>query len=315
MGRLLSWMLSSFLFLLVAGFVAVTGLILDLSADLPDHTQLADYSPSVTTRLYAGDGQLIAQYATENRLFVPIEAIPDHVIQAFISAEDQHFYEHPGIDITGIARAALTNIENYGTGRRPEGASTITQQVAKNFLLTNEVSYIRKLREILLALRIESIMTKDEILELYLNDIYLGYNSHGVAAAALNYFGRSLPELTIAQAAYLAALPKAPNDYHPVHDRDAAITRRDYVIGRMLEDGAITQQEATDALAEPFDVVEPTRTRRYNADYFSEEVRRTLQDLYGDDALYGGGFVGPDHAGPAPPGYRRAVTARRPDCL
>ena len=291
MTRLVSWIVSSIIFGVVLIVAGIIGVVVYFSADLPDHTQLADYEPPVTTRLYAGDGRLLTQYATENRLFVPVEAIPDHVVQAFISAEDRHFYEHPGVDVAGIVRAAWNNFLNLGTGRRLEGASTITQQVAKNFLLSNEVSFGRKIREILLALRIEATLSKDEILELYLNEIYLGRGSYGVAAAALNYFNRSLPELTIAQAAYLAALPKAPNNYHPTERREAAIARRDYVIGRMLEDGAITQAEADAALAEPFEVFERQATRTFAADYFAEEVRRELQELYGDAALYGGGLA------------------------
>ena len=291
MGRFLTWVFSSLAFLGIVATVAAVAVVMHYAQDLPDHTQLADYEPRVTTRIYTTDGQLLAQHATENRLYVPIEAIPDHVIQAFVSAEDQHFYDHGGVDLTGIARAAWNNVMNLGTGRRLEGASTITQQVAKNFLLSNEVSIGRKIREILLALRIEATLSKNEILELYLNEIYLGRNSYGVAAAALNYFNRSLPELTLAQAAYLAALPKAPNNYHPTERREAAIARRDYVIGRMLADGAITQAEADAAWAEPFEVFERQRPFTFSAEYFAEDVRRQLQDWYGNDVLYGGGLT------------------------
>ncbi len=288
--RLLGWIASSIILLVVVAIVAGIGAIAYFSRGLPDHHQLADYRPPVTTRLHAADGRLIAEYARENRLFVPVEAIPDHVVQAFISAEDRNFYHHWGVDFIGIARAALTNLRNLGSERRLVGASTITQQVAKNFLLSNEVSFTRKIREALLALRIERTLTKDQILELYLNEIYLGRNSYGVAAAALNYFNRSLPELTLAQAAYLAALPKAPNNYHPIHRREAAIARRNYVIDRMLEDGAITAEEAAAARAEPLEVYDPDETEVLSADYFSEEVRRELVDRYGDDVLYGGGL-------------------------
>ncbi|MEQ9608845.1 MAG: transglycosylase domain-containing protein, partial [Kiloniellaceae bacterium] len=177
---------------------------------LPEYSQLADYAPPTVTRVHAGDGSLLAEYATEKRVFVPIEAIPRRVVNAFLSAEDKNFYDHPGVDFTSVARAVVTNIANLATNRRPVGASTITQQVAKNFLLTNEVSYERKIKEAILAFRIEQAFTKETILELYLNEIYLGFGSYGVAAAALNYFNKSLDELTIAEAAYLAALPKAP---------------------------------------------------------------------------------------------------------
>ena len=191
--RLLGWIFSSLVFLALAGGVAGFMALQHFSKDLPDYTQLADYAPPITTRLHAGDGRLMAEYAVENRLFVPIGAIPDHVIQAFISAEDQNFYEHGGIDFVGIIRAALTNLRNVGSDRRLVGASTITQQVAKNFLLSNEVSYERKIREALLALRIEQAFSKDQILELYLNEIYLGRNSYGVAASALSTSGGSSP--------------------------------------------------------------------------------------------------------------------------
>jgi len=288
--RFLGWIVSSIIFLAVVAIVAGIAAIAYFSRGLPDHHQLADYEPQVTTRLHAADGRLIAEYARENRLFVPIEAIPDHVVQAFISAEDRNFHHHWGVDFVGIARAAITNLRNLGSDRRLVGASTITQQVAKNFLLSNEVSFTRKIREALLALRIERTLTKDRILELYLNEIYLGRNSYGVAAAALNYFNRSLPELTLAQAAFLAALPKAPNNYDPIRRPEAAIARRNYVIDRMLEDGAITAEAAAAARAEPLEVYEPDETEVLSADYFAEEVRRELLERYDAEVLYGGGL-------------------------
>lgn len=288
--RLLGWFFSSLLFLLVVAGAVGFAMLQSLSNDLPDYRQLANYEPPITTRIYAADGHLIAEYATENRLFVPIEQIPDHVIQAFVSAEDQHFWTHPGIDITGIARAVVQNLQALGTGRRPVGASTITQQVAKNFLLSSDVSFERKIREALLAFRIERAFSKEQILELYLNEIYLGRNAYGVAAAALNYFNKPLTELTLAEAAYLAALPKAPNNYHPVRRHDAAVARRNYVINRMLADGAITPEEAAEAREAPLEVTDRTATDFARADYFAEEVRRELQRVYGDDALYRGGL-------------------------
>ncbi|MDX1400832.1 MAG: transglycosylase domain-containing protein, partial [Kiloniellales bacterium] len=194
--------------------------------DLPEYGQLADYEPPIVSRVYAGNGQLLAEFATENRVFVPVEAMPRRVINAFIAAEDQNFYTHHGVDYLAIGRAVITNVKHYIEGRRPVGASTITQQVAKNFLLTNELSYKRKIKEAILALRIEQVLDKDRILELYLNEIYLGARAYGVAAAALNYFGKPLDELSVAEAAYLAALPKAPNNYHPTRRKEAAIARR-----------------------------------------------------------------------------------------
>ncbi len=258
--------------------------------DLPAHDQLANYEPPVMTRLHAGDGSLIAEYATEHRVFVPIAAIPDHVIQAFLSAEDKTFYSHPGIDFLGVANAILRNVKNFGQGRRPAGASTITQQVAKNFLLTNEVSIKRKVREAILAFRIEKAYSKERILELYLNEIYLGFNSYGVAAAALNYFDKSLAELTIEEAAYLAALPKAPNNYHPFRKKDAALTRRNWVINRMVEDGFVQADAGIAAKATDLEVRRTETQSRFKADYFAETVRRELIGQYGEKGLYEGGL-------------------------
>ena len=201
--------------LFVVGIAAVAGVMWHFSKDLPDYSQLQDYEPPVMTRVHAADGSLLAEYAKERRLYIPIQAVPNLVKNAFMAAEDKNFYEHGGLDFFGIARAAVNYVENYGTGRHPQGASTITQQVAKNFLLTNKVTFSRKIREALLALKIERAYTKDKILELYLNEIYLGMGAYGVAAAALTYFDKGVNELTIPEAAYLAALPKAPNNYQP----------------------------------------------------------------------------------------------------
>ncbi len=258
--------------------------------DLPDYTQLANYDPPTVTRVHAGDGRLLAEYATEKRVYVPIQAIPLRILHAFLSAEDKNFYQHAGIDPLSVARAMVTNLANLGKSRRPVGASTITQQVAKNFLLTNEVSIERKIKEAILALRIEHAFTKERILDLYLNEIYLGFGSYGVAAAALNYFNKSLDELTIAEAAYLAALPKAPNNYHPIRRSEAAIARRNWVIGRMLEDGRISAEDAEAAWATPLEVHQSDPTEIVQADYFVEEVRRELAQVYGDAALYQGGL-------------------------
>ncbi len=257
---------------------------------LPDYSQLKDYEPPVMTRVHAGDGRLLAEYAIEKRAFVPLKAMPQRVIRAFLSAEDKNFYYHPGIDPTGILRAILINIKNIGQGRRLVGASTITQQVAKNFLLTNEVSYTRKIKEAILALRIERAIEKDRILELYLNEIYLGLGSYGVAAASLNYFNKSMDELTIAETAFLAALPKAPNNYNPRKNLKAAIERRNWVIGRMVEDGAITQQEADAARTHPLIVEKRAETEFVKANFYAEEVRRELAHRYGEEKLYKGGL-------------------------
>ena len=199
--------------LLVAAGVAVY--VGNLAKDLPDYEVLAKYEPPVTTRIHASDGALMAEYARERRLYLPIQAVPDRVKAAFLSAEDKNFYTHPGIDITGLGRAVMVNLQNLGSGRRPVGASTITQQVAKNFLLSSDQTYERKIKEAILAFRIEQAYSKDRILELYLNEIFFGLGAYGVAGAALTYFDKSVNELTVAEAAYLAALPKGPSNYHP----------------------------------------------------------------------------------------------------
>jgi penicillin-binding protein 1A len=279
--------------LLVLGLLGAGGVVYLLhryGTDLPDYRQLADYRPPTVTRVYAGDGRLMEEYAQEKRVFVPVEAIPKRLIQAFLAAEDKNFYSHPGIDPLSIVRAVVTNVERLVSDRRPVGASTITQQVAKNFLLTNEVTVERKVKEALLAFRIEQAFSKDEILELYLNQIYLGLGSYGVAAAALNYFDKSLDELSTAEAAYLAGLPKAPSWYHPIRQPEAAKGRRDWVIGRMAELGAITPEEADQARAEPLVMRRRAPTEVAVAEYFTEEVRRELVEQHGDAFLYEGGL-------------------------
>ena len=289
-----SWLLSllgfgfaSAVVLFLAASGAVGFLVWKASRDLPDYESLARYEPPVMTRIHAHDGSLMAEYARERRIFVPINVVPKLVIAAFLSAEDKHFYEHGGLDFTGILRAALNNLQNYGK-KRPEGASTITQQVAKNFLLSSEQKLDRKLKEAILAIRIEHTYPKDKILELYLNEIYLGMGSYGVAAAALNYFNKELRELTIEEAAYLAALPKAPNNYHPFRRTREATIRRDWIIDQMAEVGYITAADAKAAKAKPLTVnIRPLGTQIYAADYFAEEVRRSLITNFGEDGLLG----------------------------
>ena len=260
--------------------------------DLPQYEQLKDYQPPTVTRVHAGDGRLLAEYARQKRVFVPIQAMPKRLINAFLGAEDKNFYSHYGVDPMGILRAGITNLRRLGDeDRRPVGGSTITQQVAKNFLLSNEVSIERKIREAILAIRMErAIDDKDRILELYLNEIYLGYGSYGVAAAALNYFNSSLDELSLAEMAYLAALPKAPSNYDPVRNAGAAKARRDWVIARMLEEGFVTAGEAALAEAQPLDVRPRGEADFVDAPYFAEEVRRELLARYGETALYEGGL-------------------------
>ncbi len=291
MLKTLSSMLSTFFFFAVIIFVVLISSIWQYSTQLPDYQKLAKYEPPVTTRLFAGDGQLLMEYANEKRIFVPVDKIPDLVKQAFLSAEDKNFYSHSGIDYKGIIRAILGNLKNIGTGRRPAGASTITQQVAKNFLLSSEVSYKRKIKEAILATRIEQAFTKDHILELYLNEIYLGNRAYGVAAASSNYFDKPLDKLSVEEAAYLAALPKGPNNYNPATKYEAAVARRNWVISRMLEDGYISEEQAAVASSKPLKVREKNADIIRNAQYFSEEVRREIDDKFGTDALYEGGLI------------------------
>jgi len=276
--------------LAVLGGAGVLYLFYHYGRDLPDYKQLADYEPPTVTRVHAGDGRLLAEYAIEKRAYVPIQAMPRRVVNAFLAAEDKNFYTHPGVDFISVARAIVTNVANLGRSRRPVGASTITQQVAKNFLLTNELSIERKIKEAILAFRIEHAFGKDRILDLYLNEIYLGFGSYGVAAAALNYFNKSLDELSLAEAAYLAALPKAPNNYHPLRRHEAAVARRNWVIGRMLEDERISFEDAEAAWAQPLVAHQTDPTEIVRAEYFVEEVRRELAGLYGDAKLYEGGL-------------------------
>lgn len=259
--------------------------------DIPDYKRLATYEPPVTTRLYAGDGQVLMEYAVEKRIFVPENKIPELVKNAFIAAEDKHFYSHPGIDFFGIVRAVLTNVKNYAQGRRMVGASTITQQVAKNFLLSSERSLIRKIKEAILAYRISNAFSKEHVLELYLNEIYLGNRAYGVAAAALNYFNKALSELTIEEAAYLAALPKGPNNYHPKKRYEAAIARRNWVIDRMAEDEYITKEEAEEAKQKPLKTIDRHFGYLEDGEYFSDEVRRLLAKSLGEEAVFEGGLM------------------------
>ncbi|WP_249680585.1 penicillin-binding protein 1A [Roseococcus pinisoli] len=276
----------------VAAGVAGYGLYRKLESDLPDYRWLADYQPQQMSRIYAGDSRLMAELAAERRVFVPIEAIPRRVQQAFISAEDQNFERHQGVDPIALLRAVVTNVEQYGSGRRMIGASTITQQVAKNMLVGSDRTMLRKAREALLAIRLEDALPKSRILEIYLNEIFLGAQSYGVAAAAHAYFNKSLDELTLSEAAFLAALPKAPNNYNPLRYPEAARIRRDWVIDRMVDDGVVTAAEAVAAKAEP---IQARPSRRPDVvpvgGHFTEEVRRELIQRFGQEQTQGGGLV------------------------
>jgi penicillin-binding protein 1A len=281
--------IGALLFLLVAGGVALY--VGGLSKDLPNYQVLAEYEPPVTTRIHASDGALMGEFATQKRLYLPIQAIPDRVKAAFISAEDKNFYKHPGIDLYGLSRAIATNLQNFGSGKRPVGASTITQQVAKNFLLSSDQTIDRKIKEAILSLRIEQAYSKDRILELYLNEIFFGLNSYGIAGAALTYFDKSVSELTLAEAAYLAALPKGPSNYHPFRQTEKAIVRRNYVIDEMVQNNYVTLAEAEEAKKLPLGVnLRKAGDYLFASEYFTEEVRREIVSRYGEKSLYEGGL-------------------------
>ncbi len=261
--------------------------LLHYGRDLPDFKQLADYEPPVITRIHAGDGSLLKEYAREKRLFVPLNAIPPHLVNAFLAAEDKNFYNHPGVDFLGIVRAALTNSMNAFSNRRPVGASTITQQVAKNFLLTRAVSYERKIKEAILAFRIERAFTKDQILELYMNDSYLGHGAYGVAAGALIYFDKPLDKLSIGEAAYLAAVLKFPSNTNAPR----RLERRNWTLSRMADLGFITEEQRLAERATPVELRERQfASSVFRADYFVEEIRRDLYRIYGGRNLYEGGM-------------------------
>ena len=264
-----------------------------MTEELPTVDGLRQYQPPVMSRIYAGDERLIAELATQRRIFVPFTAIPDVIKQAFVSAEDQNFWTHKGVDPGAVARAAFTDLMQMGRNRRPIGASTITQQVARNMLLgTNERTLSRKIKEALLAIKVEQTLSKERILELYLNEIYFGLQSYGVAAAAQAYFNKSLDEVTLPEAAFLASLPKAPNNYNPFRFPEAARARRDWVLDRMVDDRAITAKQA--AAATPGPVVTGQFHRPdtvAGSEWFGEEVRRQMVDRFGAEATTEGGLV------------------------
>ncbi len=288
LGRFLGFLFATGAIVFVIAAAAAAVVIFKFEQDLPDYSHLKNYEPPVMTRVHAADGSLLAEYSRERRLYLPSSAIPDLVKRAFISAEDKNFYSHRGFDPEGILRAGVVFLE----GRRHiQGASTITQQVAKNFLLSADRTVERKIREVLLSLRIESAYSKDKILELYLNEIYLGLGNYGVAAAALNYFSKSVHELSVAEVAFLAALPKEPSALNPFRNHDRAVERRNYVIGRMEDDGYVTHEQGKEARAEPLAIHPRILTPDSIAGgFFAEEVRRELLDRYGEKKLYEGGL-------------------------
>ncbi len=278
------------------GAVAAAGVVVAVYAayvihDLPDAAELADYRPATATRVYAGDGTLIGEFSEQRRIYVTYNQVPERVVQAFLAAEDSNFFNHGGVDVSGIGRATFRNVFNVLTGRRLEGGSTITQQVAKNVMLSDETKLNRKLKEAILATRLETVLSKEQLLELYVNEIYLGYRSYGVAAAAYNYFGKSLDQLTLEEAAYLAALPKGPTNYHPHRRKEAAIGRRNWVLGQMEDAGFITAEERDAAQARPLNARSAPRRAEYaDADFFVEEARRRAISMFGQEEVNRGGY-------------------------
>jgi penicillin-binding protein 1A len=289
--RLLKWLglVAAALAVIVIGFSVFW--LVTLTRDLPSVETLKNYEPPITTRVYAGNGTVLGEFAHQRRIFVPAAFVPKLVKQAFTSAEDRNFYSHPGIDPSGILRAAIKDVGLVLEGRRPQGASTITQQVARGFLLNSDLKMARKIREAILAVRIDATYPKEKVLELYLNEINLGQNSYGVGAAALNYFGKSLDELDIAEVAFLAALPKSPSHYDPRFHHEAAVDRRNWVISQMVDNNYITDEQAAAAKAEP--LVTQTRalgSQAADVDYYVEEVRRLLIGRYHSTGLYDSGL-------------------------
>ena len=279
------------LFFGTIGLAIVAYVIYHYSKDLPDYSQLKRYYPPSITRMYSADAKLIEEYAREHRIFVPISAVPRSLVEAFVAAEDKNFYSHEGIDIMSIIRAAINNVSRIMNNSRVEGGSTITQQVVKNFLLTSERSLDRKIKEAILSYMVTQTFTKEETLELYLNQIYLGKGAYGVASAALNYFNKSVEELTLNESAVLASLPKAPSKYNPSRDYNRAFERKNYVLGRMYDDGYITEAEARAAIVEPIKLATFDKVQTLDADYYAEKVREEVIGMFGEEYFYTAGLT------------------------
>lgn len=275
----------------MASIAIVAYLLYYYSRDLPDYHELANYAPPAATRIYTIDGKLLEEYSKENRIFLPISSMPSSLIEAFVASEDKNFYSHPGVDIQGIIRAAINNVSRIAAGRRVEGASTITQQVVKNFLLTSERSLERKIKEAILSYMISRVFSKEQVLELYLNQIYLGRGAYGIAAATKTYFNKSVDELTLAESALLAGLPKAPSAFNPYTNYDRALQRRNYVLARMVEDGYLHKNIAIEAVKEPIKLAKRKRNNTIKANYYSDEVRTFLIEKFGKEVFYTGGLT------------------------
>ena len=271
---------------LLAISVLILSILWSFSNNLPDYKFLKSYKPSVSSKVFSGNGDLVADFSQEKRIFVPYNSIPQNVINSFLSAEDKNFFSHPGVDAKGVLRAIINNISNIISSKRLEGASTITQQVAKNFLLTNEVSINRKIKEAILAFRIERALSKERILELYLNQIYLGSGAYGVAAASLEYFDKSIKELNYAESALLAALPKAPSRYNPYRDKDLAKFRRDLVVQNLYDNNFIDKNEYEQIIKEEIKLKKSEKIYLEDAQYYIEDVRKDIIEKLSYDKVY-----------------------------
>ena len=275
---------------LISLFLIITSILWYFGKDLPDFEQLSDYEPPVVSRIFASDGNFLEEYSRENRIFSSFEHFPKNLVHCFLVAEDTNFYSHIGFDLKSIVRAFAKNISNIFNSKRPEGASTITQQVAKNFLLSGEISYSRKIKEIILSLRIENILSKNQILELYLNEIYLGNRSFGVSAASMNYFNKSLHELSIEEMALLAALPKAPSTYNPFANPNKALKRRNWVLFRLFSEGFIDIEQYENAINSGLNLKKKKKIFSKKASFFKEEIRREIIEKYDEKKLYDQGL-------------------------
>ena len=276
-------------FILLSG-VLIFGVLWTYSNDLPDYKFLKNYKPPVSSKVYSGNGEVVSDFSQQKRIFVPFNSIPKNVINAFLSAEDKNFFSHPGVDAKGVIRAVINNISNLISSKRLEGASTITQQVAKNFLLTNEVSLNRKIKEAILAFRIERALSKERILELYLNQIYLGSGAYGVAAASLEYFDKSIRDLNYSEAALLAALPKAPSKYNPYKDQELAKFRRNLVLKNLLENNYLTLEWYQKLKNEEIKLKKTKKIYLEDAQYYIEDVRKNVIETLSYDKVYKQGF-------------------------
>ena len=279
------------IFLSIITLSGIVSILWYYSNDLPDYKFLKNYKPPISSKLYSSDGQLLSEFSSEKRIFVPYNSIPTLVVNSFLSAEDKNFFKHPGVDAKGVIRALINNISNFFSSRRLEGASTITQQVAKNFLLSNEVSIDRKLKEAILAFRIERALSKERILELYLNQIYLGEGSYGIASASLQYFDKPISELNYSEAALLAALPKAPSRYNPYKNMELAKFRRNLVLKNLTDNKYLSKNEFNDLSVT--DIILKKRKSVYleNSNYYIEDIRKLIVDQYGFDKVYKQGFT------------------------